>query len=248
MYGPGWPVFGTFSLPRSTASAGVAIFTVIPPFRGESGWAMQQWTVGSQGSARQKGVNNQGRRTHVSKVIYSTGATAHLVSILRPLNFTVLAAAAAANATVIALQDDPGIFSTNFKYGNSAPAQAADRAIGANDYIVTQLNDGTWKASVVASGAYGALTLAGALPNNGVGAAQGNLCYLMGGPTDVDPSTGGVQPSSQIAASAVRDASWADDNYGVCASLHDGDPMLFLSPNATNAGFLESLCGFYSDR
>lgn len=245
MYGSNFPVLGTFSVQRQTAAGGTPFAAVIPPFCGSDGNAMQFWPVGNIGSRAYRGRG----RTHVSKIIYTTGSTAHLISVFRPLNFSIVKTAVNPSGTTIALQDDPGIFSTNYKYG-AQPVQAADRAVAANDYIVVQMADGTWKAAIVVSGTYASLTIA-ALAASGPTPAipVGALCYLMGLATDIDPANGQVQPSTQIAASQTRDASEKEEGgFGIIPALHDGDPLLFYSPNTTNQGWLEALEGFYADR
>lgn len=244
MYGPGLPVLGTFNLPRTTASGGIPFFQLIPPFGGD-GESVQSWSVAGIGGKKDRG---QGR-PHVTKVIYSTGGTAHLLTILRPLNFTIVKTAVAPNGTSIVLADDPGVYSTNFRYPivGGKPAQAADNPISAGDYIAYQMADGTWQASLVTAGSYTGLTVA-AIPNNGVGINAGALFYFFGGITDVEPLTGQTQPQTQIASSQTRDASWADPHYGIVSALHDGDPMIFFSNNASAQGYLEALQGFYSNR
>ena len=245
MYGPGLPIEGTFNLPRTTAGSG-AFFALVTPF----GSSPQYFPMPSAGINAKE---SRGRyKSHVTKVIYTTGGTAHIIYIARPLNFSVVAAAVAAGATNIPLADDPGVYSTNYKYASlngSAPAQVADNAISSGDYIGVQLADGTWKAAQVTGGSYTGLTVAALPNNNSIGINKGALCYFFGNvSSDVDPATGQTQPQTQIASSQTRDASWADQQYGVVAALHPGDPLLFLSGNASAQGYLEHCGGFYSER
>jgi hypothetical protein len=244
-----FPRLGAFNLPRVTANGGTAFVAVISPFGGTGpGNAMQYGgVVGKVGGRlyRPRGVS------HVNKLIYTTGATAHLISILRPLNYTTLSAAAAAGATTLNLNDDPGIFSTNMKpMMGPIPAQVSDRGIAGGDYIVIQLADGSWYPIKVTSVSTLALTVP-AIPSatGALGALAGAMVYLMGLPTDTDPYNGQTQPSTQIASGVTRDVTEiAAGSDGLIAALRNGDPMLFYSPNTTNAGILEQLSGFYADR
>jgi hypothetical protein len=75
------------------------------------------------------------------------------------------------------------------------------------------------------------------------------MVYLMGLATDTDPFNGQVQPSTQISANVTRDTTETSaTSDGLITAYRDGDPMLFYSPNTTNAGILEQLSGFYADR
>lgn len=247
MYGPGLPCLGTFSLPTRVGTDATADFVVIPPFLGVGGF-LQSWTVGSVGNAKTRSPLNA--FTHVVKMAYTTGDTSHLVSIMRPLNFTVVASAVAANGTVITVADDPGVYSTNYKYPivGGVPAQLADNPIATNDYIVVQLADGTWIArKVTVSGL--ALTVSN-IPNGtgAIGIAKGALCYFMGIPGDANPADGQVHPSVNSTINTTRESLLDESFYGAVPSLHAGDPMLWYSPHTVHKGTLEALSGFYSDR
>lgn len=243
MYGMGMPCLGAFSLPRVLGVDATAMFCVIPPFGGESGMPVRQkWTVGSIGNAKDLGFKG---RTHIVKVSYTTGDTAHLVSIMRPLNFTVTSAAVAANGTVINIADDPGLYSANYKYSSTVPLQVADSGIATNDYIIVQCSDGSWISRKVTVSSL-ALTVAAIGANVTIDA--GALVYQMGLPSDANPADGQVHPSTITTASTVRESLWVESFYGSIPALHDFEPMLFYSPNTVHLGSLESLTGFYSDR
>jgi hypothetical protein len=142
-----FPRLGTFNLPRTTAGGGTAFVAVIPPFGGPGGNALQYGGIVGKVGGR---IYRPRGRSHITKLIYSTGATLHVISILRPLNYTTLASNAAAGATTLVLNDDPGIYSTNYKpMMGPIPAQTVDRGIAANDWIVLQLDDGSWLARQV---------------------------------------------------------------------------------------------------
>lgn len=243
-----FPILGTFeSGNRPTANGGTA-FT----------WLIQPW-MGGPGRSRglfqaQTSPKNLGRGVaHVEKVVYTTQATAHLIGFLRPLNFTYFKVALAKQTTAIpdtTLFDDPGVYSTNYKYDgtlSTGTAAVADNAIAAGDYVVYQLDDGTWQLDTIASGTFGSsLTLTTGTPNvTGGGCAAGSPFYFFGVVTDKDPATGHTPPQTNIAANQGG-AVWGSGMYGVCSALHPGDPLIFYSPNTTTAGFLEYLCGYYA--
>jgi hypothetical protein len=231
---PSTNLMGSFNAPsRSTATGGTAFTALIKPFPGTGGLGPGNGKV-AQGFS------------HVTKVIYTTGATAHLIGIMRPLNYTTFAAVAAAGQAVVTLAADPGLFATNWKYQafTGTPSVAND-ALASGDYCAYQTVDGLWVVDTAAStfGTGGAVTMTTNVPTGGV--AVGGLFYYFGLIGDTDPSTGYGQPQTTIAASQTRDASWTDGT-GIVANLHPGDPMLFYSPNTTNQGWLEALTGYYS--
>lgn len=244
-----FPILGTLDVGnRPTAAGGTAFAALIAPFMGGPG--RQRGLFNAQTSPKNLG---QGI-VHVEKVCYTTGATAHLIGLLRPLNYTYFKVALPANTTLVpnaTLLDDPGVFSTNYKYDGvlgTGTAALADDAITTGDYVAYQLVDGTWQLDTVASGTFGAsLTLTTGTPNvTGGGVPAGSPLYFFGVAGDKDPATGQSQPQTLIAASQTRDATWASNGYGVVSALHPGDPLLFYSPNTTNQGWLEYLCGYHA--
>lgn len=223
-------ILGTVSAPRATATADTAFTSLIKPFSGA-------------------GFSPKGKPcaayTHVSKVCYTTGGTAHPIYILRPFNYTTFSADAAASQAVVNITADPGVYSTNYLY--NAPTgtfRTADNAIAANDYVCYQAADGTWVVDTVSSVSSLAITLSNNVPTGGV--KKGGLFYFFGIATNTDPATGYAHPTTTIAASQTKDVTWADSNVGVVTSLHLGDPLIFYSGNGTAAGILEYLSGFYS--
>lgn len=237
-------IVGSFHVGQHTETAATVIVSVIPPWPGVSKAFLQR------PAAPNKLVGLA--RTHITTVCYTTGATAHLIGIMRPFNYTWLTAAIAANGTGLTVYDDPGVYSTNLKYPSplsTGTATVADNAIAAGDYVAIQLKDGNWHVSTIASGTFGGgnLVLTTAVPNiTGGGAAIGAPVYFFGVIANSNPLTGAVNPQTTIADSLTRDKSWAEANVGPVAALHPGDPMLFYSPNGTNAGTLEFISGFYS--
>jgi hypothetical protein len=234
-----------FNVGRATATGGTAFTALIMPFTGVPGAAFNVFDLSKTPKNFGFGV------THISKMCYTTGGTAHQIGIMRPFNYTWTTAAAAVNQTDIVLYDDPGVYSTNLKYPSQSgkPAQVSNNAIAANDYVVYQLVDGTWIVDTVSSVSTLTVTLTTNIPNiTGGGVAAGAPVYFFGTINDKNPLTGLVNPQNTIAASQTRDASWSDSGFPVVSALHPGDPLIFYSPNGTNAGTLEFLHGFYSKR
>lgn len=188
--------------------------------------------------------------SHITSLIYSNGDTAHVLTIMRPKNYGWLVTALAAAGTALVPNDDPGVYSTNYRYGSplsTGTAVVADNPIAASDWVAIQLNDGTFHLSKIASGTYGGanLVLTTAVPNvTGGGAAVGNAVYFFGVPGDKDPASGQTDPAYTAAASAV--STWSEGYSGVVAALHGGDPLVFYDPGTTHLGTLVSINGFYA--
>jgi hypothetical protein len=249
--------FPTFSLGTYTAAGATAFAAIIPPwspdgssapYTADSRW-VPNWVSPSGGAF-----------THVSSLVYTTGTTAHKIAILRPLNWTVLSSAAAGGQNVINIYDDPGVYSTNYKYptpggvvasvrggsggqGGTAPSQVADHGIAANDYAAYQLADGTWVADTVSSVSTLAITMTTNVPTGGV--LKNSPFFYFGTVALNDPATG--QPQWQtVTTVSVRAQVMADVLGGSFQSIHPGDPLIFYSPNTTAAGVLQNLSGFYA--
>lgn len=243
------PILRTFSVGRYTAGGGTAFVALIDPYPGpvDSPRMVYKYVAGGVSNFRGAG----GAVPHLTNLTYTNGATIHKVQLLRPKNFTTVASAAAINQAVINITDDPGLFSTNYKYpvpGGNTVANVADRGIAANDYCAYQLKDGTWILDTVASVATLAITMTTVVPNvTGGGVAAGALFYFFGLVTDTDPATGQPQWATDIQASTNR-VNLVDYIGGQFEALHMGDPLMFYSPNTTNAGILEGGAGYYSNR
>ena len=232
---------GLFVPGGATAAGGTAFAQGIQPYISPAGPSLY--------SASSSRLTCPQFLTRILTVGYTTGATAHAVKILRPLNWTTLTAATEANGTVINLAADPGAYSTAFRFAvpGSKPANVANNAIAGSDYVAVQTVDGLFHFSKVTSVSTLAVTMTTALPNiTGGGAASGAVVYFFGAPGDSDPNTGMAQPGVSIAANATLDKTFAEANVGPVGALHYGDPLLFYSPNTTNAGTLDFIAGYYS--
>lgn len=242
--GPIFPVLGSLNVNRATAAGATAFVIGVPPFMGQTPFQFTSTNCGL-------GI------THLTRLLYTTGATAHQIGIMRPFNWTTTSIVTAKNVAVINLTADPGTYSTTFNYPNALgsgnavalTAAMADNAIAAGDYLAFQLTDGTWWFDKVSSVATLAITMTTTLPNvTGGGVAAGARVYFFGVIGDKDPNTGIVNPQTTSVASTFRIDQLQDQTGCGIAGLHRGDPLLFYSPNTTDAGVLEGIFGFYSDR
>lgn len=225
--------YGAFSKGQKTASAGTKIVILIPPF---SNQGMTGLGTGKQGL----GI------PHITHIIVDGTTTAQNIAILRPMNFTTFSANAASGQAVVSLTADPGVYSTNFKYGlpngQSGP-RTADDAIASGDYCVYQAADGTYVADT-AGGSFssGSLTMTTNLPTGGV--LAGGLFWYFGVSGDTDPNTGEVQPLFGTTGTAAR-LEYSDVN-GLWNALHAGDPLLIVDPNSTAADTIQLVAGYYA--
>lgn len=249
MYGSYLP-YQTFSTGNYTATAGTVISAFIPPTRGQG----TPWMYSIDGA----GNANWGRGigaayTHIARLLYTTGSTAHTVAVLRPLNWTYFTTAIAKNVTAFTgIAADPGVFSTSYKYGlpagQAAPANLADDAIASGDFIMYQLVDGTWVLDTAAgSFSAGALTVTSGTPNiTGGGINANSPLFFFGQAGDSDPATNQVQWSTLTTATTNRVDLLQDSLIGGPAAIHRGDPLVVVSNNATAAGHLDEVTAYYS--
>lgn len=244
MFGNTLP-FPTFSVGTNTATGGTAFASLVPP---SPGGGIAPILYGADANHRANWAQGPAAsRAHVTCLLYTTGTTAHKVAILRPFNWTTLAAAAAGGQKVVNLADDPGVYSTNYKYptpGNVAPSQVGDNGIAASDYVAYQVADGTWVLDTVNSVSSLAVTLTTNLPTGG--ALAGAALFFFGAVSDKDPATGQVNWQTTTTASTNRQSLVPDNIAGGVQALHPGDPLVFYSPNGTAAGTLDHLSGFYA--
>lgn len=249
--------FPTWSIGQNTASLNTAFASLIPPSPGagpaplvyEANFANNQYTPNWQ-----KGMS--AAHTHLTKLNYTIGATTHDVYFCRPLNWSILSAAAAASQATISLVDDPGLYSTTYKYptpggivapagtgGGTPPSQVANTAIATGHYVAYQYPDGTWFLDVVASGSYSALVLTS---NFDVILPRGTVLFTFGIPgTTADPATGLQAQFTTPTVSTNRVDLMAENLCGAFQTLHKGDPLMIYAVNTGSAGFLNWCSGFF---
>jgi hypothetical protein len=232
--------YGGFSYGKATAAAGTVINRPIPPFANQAGApGMGVLPAGT----RPRGI------THITTLIYNLAAAgSHVLTVMRPLNWTTFTAAAAAGQPVVTLAADPGVYTAGgYRYGlpnaQTAP-RVANNPITANDFVMYQLADGTWVADKVVSVAGLNITLTNNLLTGGVVANA--PFYHFGITTDLDPATGEAHVAADIVGAAAGNLSFYDPTNLWCA-LHQGDPLLLQSNNAAVVGTFEVTSGFYSE-
>ncbi len=268
---PANPSWG-FQLPAT--AFGTLLFQVIPPGPSADGVPFMLGPVAGGGGRPNWWTN--GSFTHVTDLIVTCSTTLNLITLQRPLNWTTLGAAMAKNTTAITLTDDPGVYSTNYRYplpglpwnppgtvnttGNSPPL--TDNALATNDYICFQLADGSWHASMIASGTFGGgnIVMTTGTPNFALATAPaGTPVFWFGLSTDSEPATrmphlfylpvASTQRVNALAgwggnASAVGGGGGASTGYGY-PSLFPGEPMLIYNPNATATTTVDYVGGYY---
>lgn len=240
---PNIHTFGTFSRGKKTVAFGTVITQHVPPFRPTAGAPIGVGQTVSRGNVA-PGI------THVTDFVYDRGTTAHVITVMRPINYTTFAADAAAAQAAVVLTADPGALTTAGRYqyplpnGQTVPAAAAN-LIGANDYVCYQAASGHWVVDTVASGSGTTPTLTTNLPTGGVKA--GGLFYFFGITTDVDPATNEAHLQFDVLASSSGNERYAISSHnGLWSTLHPGDPLIFHSSNATATGYFELIAGCYS--
>jgi hypothetical protein len=236
------PVYGTFSEGGQTQTAGTVINFMIQPWLGQDGSGYASGTIPSKGL------------THVSKIFYNIGTTAHTLTFMRPLNYTTASSSAAGAQKVINIAADPGIYSTNYKYPipSGGAVDTADRsAIAANDFIAYQLANGLFIFDKISSVSTLALTMTSNIPTNGGGIAKGGLIYLYGTITSVVPYTRQAHPVATLIAAAsntvLTELPLGASDCGLVTTMHPGDPMVIQSSNGTTAGIFSLVSGYYGE-
>ena len=260
------PTLGTFSV-SSVASGSTAASLLIPPWPGPSSVPyifnavagyVPSVVAPSATKANWLQAPNFGV-PHITSLQLNTSSTAHSLFVFRPLNWTYFPSGLAKNTTVIpdssgvsgtGIFDDPGVYSTNYKYptgGNNFPGQVADAAISSTNLMVCyQLSDGSWMFDTIASGTFGStLTLTTGTPNRTGGAIPtGGVMFYFGAVAGTlkDPATGLAAWGFGTKASAL--GVYQDMIAGEVAALHPGDPLLVYDGNGTAADSLTAT-GYY---
>lgn len=240
---PLFPSYAAFSRGKKTAAGATPFAQFIPPYRPSSGAPVGVNTTADP-------LVNRGV-IHVTDFRYVVPTTAHLITVMRPLNYTTFSADAAASQAVVNITADPGLYQTAGRYqyakpgGLTAPS-TANNAIAGNDYVVYQAAAGQWVMDTVSSVASLAVTLTNNLPTGGV--LKGGLLYFFGIYSDTDPATNEAHQSFDVLAASSGTENYVLQSQGggsLFQAYHPGDPMIFYSSNATAAGFIELIAGYY---
>lgn len=159
-------------------------------------------------------------RTRLTKIVYTNGVTAHLLTVCRALGRTSFTADGAAGQAVVSLLVQPGVT------GN---------LLAANDLVAIREIDGVTRLYIVQAvpSTYpGNVTLTTTLT---AGVSQSaSTFWNFGILTDVDPITGVAHPTFDLAASVTT--TYLEDTNGVVASHVPDSPLLLSVDNITNAG------------
>lgn len=235
--------FGAFARGKATQSANTVITQFIPPYVPPSGAP-----VGS-GKTSDPYVNNG--IWHVTDFVYRVSTTGHTITVMRPLNYTTLSADASASQAVVNISADPGLYQTSGRWKYALPnaqtaPSTANNAIAASDYVMYQAAAGQWVVDTVSSVSSLAITLTNNLPTGG--AKKGALFYFFGITTDTDPATNEAHVQFDITAGSALGEYKLQSQSGLWHGLHQGDPAIFHSSNATAQGYFELLAGFWSEK
>lgn len=167
--------------------------------------------------------------TRLMKFSYTAGATAHDVTVLRPIGKTTLTAAVTAGDATVYIAANPG---------------PSGNALAANDFIALRNLSGNQEAAKVSS--ISGLTVI--LTAGTVFAYEaGSACWDFGIITDTDPNTGLAHPI--FAGAATATIAPADvTGAGIVETWNKDEPLLIYSGNATNAGVLDYEQHLYTSR
>lgn len=206
-------LFGHKSYGRITQSAGTKIVRVVEP--------------------------SSGAFTVLTYLEVTVGATAHTLTVMKPLGVTTLSAAAAAAQAVINLTADPGDYTG---------VQTADNGIAANDRLIIELPDGTFHQDIVSSVATLAITMTNNIPTGG--AAAGAKVWFYGVEANSSPFDALAHAVYTLPANGTKifGGSPGDSIAGWFGSNAREEPLLLIIDNATNASVLERVQVAYSTK
>lgn len=192
--------------------------------------------------------------TRIRYLSYTAGATAHTLTVMRPLNKTTLTAAASAAQAVVNIAANPGGYAALAR--NGVTPRTADNLLAGSDFVAYQASDGTWVLDTVSSISSLAVTLTTNVPTGGL--AAGTVLWWFGIITDANPGNAAVHPQFALTDAVTTTFGSADDNYaGWIGSLPPynalgmtgfGEPIILHSGNATNAGTLNFVSVLYTLR
>lgn len=177
-----------------------------------------------------------GYNTHLTKLVYTAAATAHLITAMRSItqyqsttlnanlqSWVPLLSAAAKSQAVVPLSAQPG---------------TTAHPIAANDWCAITEVDGVTRFYQVTSAA--TLATVTLTANLVAGAAINAPFWLFGTTTTVDPWNGLAHQQFQAIASVTTTYDQdGGDMLGLLATYLTQSPILLQSNNATNAGFLQ---------
>lgn len=176
--------------------------------------------------------------THLTYGEVIVAATAHILTVLKPLGVTTLSAAAAASQAVVNITADPG------NYTNSA---VSDNTIAGSDWAVIEQDDGTFVVDLVSSVSSLAITMTNNLT---YAASAGNKFWFFGIETDTNPFDGLAHARFTLSASGrtyFGDAA-GESNVPWFSSNRREEPIVLVIDNGSNASTLERVTAAYSTK
>lgn len=198
------------------------------PVRSMFGFGRKTQTAGTV--ITQVCPGKRGCFTYVTFMRYTNAATDHLLTLMRSASNGLVTTAVAAAGTAVIV--------------DTALTDGGTNAIAANDYISIEMDDGTFHTDIVSAwnSSTKTITLTTAVPT-GRSILAGAKVWCYGVPGDSYHAAYQFDP---ITANASANFP-AVANYGpLIKSRTKGEPIIFYSGNATNAGTLESLSGINS--
>jgi len=161
------------------------------------------------------------RYTRLVNFSWTSGNTANAFTVMRPLGSAKVTTAANSSVAALVLDADPS------PSGNT---------IAANDIVVVQHSDGTYRQYTVNTSGWASntntVTFTGNLAAN---TAVNAKVWNFGVYTDTDPVFGTAHPTFPTVANTTN--TFVFTAAGVCGSAK-GDPLVIYNPNATNATIL----------
>jgi len=161
---------------------------------------------------------------------YTCGNTANSFTLMRPIGWANIAAAAGTNVAVVTLDADPS------PSGNT---------IAAGDQVVLgPCTDGTYRRAQVNTSGWNGTTLALTFTANLTAAVNTSTdLFNFGVAADTDPNTGSAHPIFTPTVNTTADVQLFGGGF---KSYRKGDPLLVYNPNATAATNLNHLAYAYS--
>jgi hypothetical protein len=193
----------TFHIDNHTETAGTVITELIPP--------------------------REDSRVRLTKLVYTAGATAHDIVIMKSLQKVRTTAAAVSTATTIVVSS----------------ASFVGTSIASGDYLCVEHEDGTF-GLYLASGLSTLTVTINALTK---GVPSGADVWIFGSPT------GDASYHCTLKSVASTRIEFADPTSGICETGYDdgsysstgaGDPMMVYSANGTNAGAINQGSAIYT--
>jgi hypothetical protein len=173
----------------------------------------------------------RGGKAIITNIDYVAAATAHTLTIFKAIAKTTTTAAAAASQAVVAL---------------TAKTFRGD-TLAANDFVVIQHTDGTFGVYVVSSVSGLNVTMTG-----NVSAISANApVWIMGAVGEAEHvqilTIASVRNNYASAFAGIAQSGFYTSNADGYNRSGIDDPLLVHSNNATNAGFLENVSGYYAN-